>query len=295
MESKDCIVTIQKLLRGRNEEFENADFQRVRLLRHKDNRDVKIIDGKEYKNSLYDIYLHENSAFMMYQSEQLVKRFQNVDYIVSFIGEDGNDSRFIGVYKNCGIKQVLSDYNGEAHARYNFQEITGFELLKERVVIEWKSPISWLQHYKNEMNVVRIDRGLMENNIPVFTRFEDVVLNYSQLKMIFQLNNQEWKSKLESCNCIYLILDKHTGKQYVGSTYNNKGIWGRWAEYAETGHGNDVSLMALLSDDVKYAERNFQWCILETMPLKILPEQAVDRESLYKRKLGSREFGYNNN
>ena len=26
--------------------------------------------------------------------------------------------------------------------------------------------------------------------------------------------------------CIYLILDKLTGKQYVGSTYNTRGIWG---------------------------------------------------------------------
>ena len=55
------------------------------------------------------------------------------------------------------------------------------------------------------MNVVRIDRGLTENNIPVFTRFEDVVLNYSQLQYIFKTNNKEWKAKLESCNCIYLI------------------------------------------------------------------------------------------
>ena len=45
----------------------------------------------------------------------------------------------------------------------------------------------------------------------------------------------------------------------------------------------------------KYAEKYFQWCILETMPLKILPDQAIDRESLYKRKFGTRDFGHNNN
>lgn len=295
METRNFITTIQVLLKDRNEEFEMANPQRIRLLRHKDNRNIKIINGKEYKNSLYDIYLHENDVFMRYQGEQLVNRFKNVDYIVSFIGEEGKDSRFVGVYKNCGIKQMLPDHNGEAHALFDLQEVNGFEILKERVVIEWNNPISWLQHYKNEMHVVRIDRGLTENNIPVFTRFEDVILNYSQLQSIFKFNNQEWKAKLESCNCIYLILDKNTGKQYVGSTYNSKGIWGRWEEYANTGHGNDISLIELLADDAKYAEKYFQWCILETMPLKILPDQAIDRESLYKRKFGTRDFGYNNN
>ena len=108
------------------------------------------------------------------------------------------------------------------------------------------------------MPVIKIDRGLKENNIPVFSRFEDVVLNYTQLKMIFKKNNPEWKAKLESCNGIYLILDKATGKQYVGSTYNTKGIWGRWADYADTGHGGDKDLKPLIEKDAAYARKNFQ-------------------------------------
>lgn len=295
MEQKNCIATIQELLKGRNEEFENADPKRIRLIRHKDARKVKIIGGKEYRDSLYDIYLYENEAFMTYQSEQLVKRFKDVDYIVAFIGEESSASRFVGVYKNCGIIKMLEDYKGEAHARFDLRELDGFELLKERVIIDWKNPISWLQHYTNIMPVIRIDKGITENNLPVFTRFEDVMLNYDQLKMIIESNNQDWKSKLESCNCIYLILDKNTGKQYIGSTYNSTGIWKRWEEYAQTGHGGDTELKKLLDSDPNYAKKYFQWCILETLPLKILEEHAIDRESLYKRKFGTREHGYNNN
>lgn len=293
MERKDYITTIQELLKGRNEEFDKANVKRIRLIRHKDSRKEKIIDGKSHEGTLYDIYLHDNDAFMAYQSEQLVKRFKDVDYIVSFIGEEGSVSRFVGVYKNNGIIKMLPDYNGEAHAKYDIQEVLGFELLKERVVIDWNNPIQWLQHY-NEMPVIRIDRGLKENNIPIFVRYEDVVLNYVELQTIINSNNAEWKAKLESCNCIYLILDKSNGKQYVGSTYNARGIWGRWSEYAKTGHGNDVELKKILDTDSKYAEKNFQWCILETLPIKILPEQAIDRESLYKRKLGTRSCGHYN-
>ena len=294
MERKDYIATIQELLKGRNEEFDKADVERIRLIRHKDSRKEKIIGGKIYENSLYDIYLYENDAFMTYQSEQLVKKFKNVDYIVSFIGEESTSSRFVGVYKNNGILQMLPDYKGESLARFDIQEISGFELLKERVIIDWNNPVQWLQHY-NAMPVIRIDRGLMENNLPVFVRYEDVMLNYTQLKTIINSNNPEWKSRLESCNCIYLILDKSNGKQYVGSTYNTKGIWGRWSEYAKTGHGDDVELKKCIDSDPKYAEKNFQWCILETLPIKILPEQAIERESLYKRKLGTRMYGYSKN
>ena len=292
---KEIIISIQALLSGRNEEFDQADKRRVKLIRHKDNRTEKVIGDKTYKESLFDLYLNENSVFLDYQSEQLKKNFEKIDYIVAFIGEEGATSRFLGVYKNNGVIAELGLYNGDALAKFDFQELSGFELLKERIVIEWKSPVMWHQYYDNEMPVVRIDRGLSENNIPVFKSFEDVLLDYNQLKLIFETNNAEWKSKLESCNGIYLILDKKCGKQYVGSTYNRDGIWGRWKQYAETGHGGDKDLKPLLSDDSNYAAKYFQWCILETLPLKILDEHAIDRESLYKRKFGTREFGYNNN
>lgn len=292
---KDYIIMIQDLLAGRNTEFDNADKKRIRLIRHKDNRDEKIIDGKPYKNSMFDLYLNYRDTFLDYQSEQLVKRFENVDYIVSFIGEEGTYSRFAGVFKNNGIIRMLDDYNGEKLAKYDFTELTGYDVLKERVIIDWKNPISWLQNYVNQMPVIRIDRGLSENNIPVFTRFEDTILDYNQLKRIIDTNNPEWKSKLKSCNCVYLILDKYTGKQYVGSTYNKGGIWERWANYAQTGHGGDKKLKELIDKDNNYAKKYFQWCILETLPLTIISKQAIDRESLYKRKFGTLNFGYNNN
>ena len=292
---KDYIVMVQDLLNGRNEEFDNADKRRIRLIRHADNRKEKIINGKSYANSLYNLYLTERNVFLTYQSEQIAKDFKDVDYMVSFIGEEGTTSRFVGVFKNGGIVAPLGLYNGKELARFDFTEVDGFELLKERVIIDWNNPVNWRQNYQNQMPVIRIDRGLQENNIPVFTRFEDVMLDYSQLRRIIETNNMEWKSKLESCNAVYLILDKLTGKQYVGSTYNPKGIWGRWSAYAWTGHGDNKDIKQLIDNDETYAKKNFQWCILETLPLNILEKHAIDRESLYKQKFGTREFGYNNN
>jgi len=88
----------------------------------------------------------------------------------------------------------------------------------------------------------------------------------------------------------------------VGVTYKDmkpgikNGILGRWAEYAQTGHGNNKLLEALLTEKgMSYAEQNFQWTILETLPLNVTPKVAIDRESLYKKKFGTRENGYNEN
>ena len=95
---KEIITTIQALLSGRNGEFDQADKRRVKLIRHKDNRKEKVIGDKTYKESLFDLYLNENAVFLDYQSEQLKKNFEKIDYIVSFIGEEGVTSRFLGIY-----------------------------------------------------------------------------------------------------------------------------------------------------------------------------------------------------
>ena len=285
----NIIITIQELLKGRNDEFDKAT--KIKLVRHKENKAIINFLEETYKGSLYHMYRYDNSLFLKYQNHQLTENFNNVEYIVSFIGESGQESRFVGVFKNCGHETY-----DEKTSMFDFQEVEGFEILKERVIINWgESAISWHQWWKNDKEVIRIDKGISHDNVPPFIQYEDVVLNYEQLRKIIDTQNSEWKSKLEACNCIYLILDKNNGKHYIGSTYNKQGIWGRWSIYAETGHGNDVSLKELLDNDSLYAEKYFQWSILETLPLNVVDTVAIDRESLYKEKFGTRDFGYNNN
>ena len=286
------IITIQQLLTGRNSDFDKS--KKIKLVRHKDNRPVneRMVLGVHYEGSLYNLYRTEYSKFLDYQSEQYISNFGDVEYIVSFIGEEGTESRFIGVFKNNGVVRELGD-----HHVFDFTEVPGFEVLKERVIIDWgKNAISWHQWFNaNEKAVIRIDRGLLENDVPIFTSYNDVLLTYRQLKTIFDKQLIDWKNRLDCCNCIYLIQDTNNGKQYIGSTYGKEGIWGRWREYAETGHGNDVQLMEKLKEDRLYAEKYFQWTILEILPLQISDAFAIDRELLWKRKFWTHAFGYNSN
>lgn len=289
----DIITTIQELLKGRNSGFDES--KKIKLVRHQDNRkpEDRLILGERYEGSLLQLYRNRHNMFLDYQREQRHRNFDKVEYIVSFIGESNMEARFVGVFKNNGIEKELKDDS----CLYDFQEIDGFEILKERIIIDWgASALGWHQWmHENTKPVVKIDRGYSDGKIPLFTSYNDVILDYETLSLIFQKEDSEWKSKLEACNCVYLILDKATGKQYVGVTYNKDGIWGRWANYAQNGHGNDKDLMAIINKYPNYGKENFQWCILETLPLNVLQDFAIDRESLYKEKFGSRVFGYNNN
>ena len=293
------IISIQDLLKGRNRnaEFDAADEKRIKLVRHCDVVKEDSFIYNEYKESVYKLYRTDYNLFLKWQSEQADKNMMNVDYLVVFLGEEHCECRFIGVFKNYG--RISSSANGASI--YDIREVEGFEVLKDVVVIEWgKGTLSWRQNWSTTKEVKRIEEKNNRDGIPLFTRYEDVVLSLSQLRKV--VNDKEWQSKLESLNCVYLILNKANGKQYVGVTYKDvkqgrkNGILSRWTEYAQTAHGNNKLLKELLTKEgLNYAEQYFQWTILETLPLNVTSKEAIDRESLYKIKFGTREYGYNEN
>ena len=296
---KDYIISIQDLLKGwnRNSDFDNVNESRIKLVRHSSDVQPDSFIYNKYKGSVYKLYRTDYALFKEWQSEQSDSKMKNVDYLVVFLAEEGCECRFIGVYRNYGPKRAT----GNGVSEYAIEEVEGFEGLKDKVVIDWgKGTLSWMQNWQSTKNVRRIDQVNTGDDIPYFIRYEDVILSFSQLQKVVE--DKEWKSKLESLNCVYIILDKETGKQYVGVTYKDmkpgikNGILGRWTEYAKTGHGNNKLLVALLAEKgISYADQNFQWTILETLPLNVTPKVAIDRESLYKKKFGTREHGYNEN
>lgn len=296
---KNYIISIQDLLKGRNRnaEFDAADEKCIKLIRHSDVVNADSFIYKEYNGTIYKLYRTDYHLFQKWQSEQSDDKMKNVVYLVVFLAEEHCECRFVGVFRNYG--RLYSTGNGVSV--YDIREVEGFEVLKNIVVIEWgKGTLSWMQKWTTIKEVKRIEQTSDRDGMPLFTRYEDVVLSMAQLRKVVE--DKEWRSKLESLNCVYLILDKSNGKQYVGVTYKDinpgrkNGILSRWTEYAQTGHGNNKLLMELLAKEgTNYAEQNFQWTILETLPLNVIPKVAIDRESLYKEKFGTREYGYNEN
>jgi len=265
------MITIQELLFNRNLDKN----KKIKLVRHKDKR----VD-------LYEMYLNDRQAFLDYQSSQSKDVFKNVEYIISFIGEESVLSRFIGVYK---VNSVSKKENEEF--KYNLEEIEGFEDLKERVILKWENPISWHQWIKNEMEIVEIHPGL---HYQQFKDYSDFILSFQELKEIVDNEYSDWKKMLSATNCIYLIYDKKSNMQYVGSTYGADGIWGRWKNYVKNGNGGNKKLKQLTQNNSDYAN-NFEFTILMLLPKTITEEEAIKKENIYKKKLGTKVHGLNSN
>lgn len=258
---------------------------------------IKLVRHKDQGFDLYDLYKRNKQEFYTYQSQQGNNAFDGLDYIVSFIGEEGTLSRFIGVFKILSrneLPQKLRSLDGGQYKfEYGMEEVDGFEELRERVIIDWgKGALQWCQWIYNDKEVVQIHPGL---HYKQFTDYYDFILNFDELREILKNQYKDWKQMLTAVKGVYLISDTKTGKLYVGSAYNEDGIWGRWGAYVATnGHGNNKSLKELIQKDEDYA-RNFQFSLLMTISKSTTNAEIISKEQLYKRKLGTNAFGLNNN
>lgn len=299
---KKYIATIQEILAGRNYDFDMSKV--VKIIRHADTRKPKergIYIGNEpteenlFKGTLLELYRYDIDTFNEYQRAQRKGLFEKTDYLVVTMGESGTKARFIAVYKIRGYEQ--NPYV-EGEILLALEEVEEFKPLSGRILIDWgKSTVSWYQDFRKQIKpVVRIDEGFEnENGVPRFISYADTILSFDEMKAIFSHEDDEWKNKLQAVNGIYLIQDMLNGKQYVGSTYGNKGIWGRWQAYFLTeGHGGNKGLEEKIAEQHDYA-KHFQWVILETLSLQMTEKEVIDCENLYKRKFLTREFGYNKN
>lgn len=239
-----------------------------------------------------------------YQRYQKRSFFGKCDFIVSFIGDGSSHARLYGVFEIVGegpvgvIPKKLVKLGHPAkmpddHRRYDLRAVSGFADLKNRLVIDWgKSALAWHQ-WASKKEVVQI---LPAGYIRPFPGYLDFVLTFDELRELVAhpKANREWKTLLSNVAGVYLIVDSKTGQQYVGSAYGKEGVWGRWSEYARTGHGGNVRLVELLERNPDCA-RNFRYTLLRTLPRSLTSKEVIRYETLYKEKLGTRAFGLNSN
>ncbi|HOC94099.1 MAG TPA: GIY-YIG nuclease family protein [bacterium] len=267
---------------------------RIKMLRHQ-------VSGHD----LHDIYKQNRSHFEVYQSTQGKTRL-NCNYIVSFIGLPHGHAVFIGVYKIEGAKPMSEakpplNYPyikliERARTWYDMVRCDGYEDLIDRVVIDWgQSERSWHQWLKPDKpkEIVEI---LPAGFVKYFPGFLEISLDYADLKTMIRnpVANREWHILLKSVAGVYLIVDRKTGKQYVGAAYGADGILGRWRSYAETGHGGNKQLIEKVNSSDDYPD-SFTFSILHTLPKSSTKDEALEWERLFKNKLGMRAFGLNTN
>ena len=132
-------------------------------------------------------------------------------------------------------------------------------------------------------------------SITDFMGFDQVNIDYETLQVIVRDHIPSWKSALSNVKGVYLIADKSTGKQYVGSAYGDECIWQRWSAYARDGHGGNLELKELLKANGANYKYNFKYSILEVCNMNLGNEYIIGRETYWKEVLQTREFGLNRN
>jgi len=256
--------------------------------------DYKIHCATDNKQSGWrplDAYYTGN--FELGQSQQSQKNFE-CEHVLSLINL-GNSKRwlFVGVYRVGGVREVKQkQWSGFV---YSLKPLAGLEHLAGRAIIGFAKSFrnSYLvgRNYEDQLIVTAIREERM--TIADFPGFNSVRLSFEMLKSIMRQDNPSWRAALANVAGIYVITDRATGKQYVGSAYGGVGLWQRWSAYAKLGHGGNKELRALLQREGGDYANKFQFSLVEVCDINASPDYIFSRESHWKDVLMTREFGLN--
>lgn len=247
------------------------------------------ISSRNENNPLHAFFRGE---FKQWQEWQTKKNFER-PYILSFINYQSTNWLYAGVYKSKSSIYFEED----SHYEYNTELTDIRKDLIGRLVISFdknfRASYLLLENHFDEFYISELMKERL--TIQPFPGFENVNLDYVTLKTIVTNEDLSWKTALKNIKGVYLITDKSNGKLYVGSVYGKEAFWTRWSEYVYSGHGNNVELKQLLSENGESHLENFNFSILEIRSSITDDLEIQQREAYWKKVLLTRQFGYNKN
>lgn len=233
----------------------------------------------------------ESGRFQKWQEWQTKNNFTK-PYILSLIYYKPSVWIFAGIYEVHSKIKV-----SENHYDFNTSLSPISEKLIGRLLIFYDKKFrNSYPHAKTIIADLKFHSIIPESRgIRVFPGIRNINITYSDLKSIITNNNEEWKAGLSGLKAIYLITDTNSGKMYVGSATGNQNVWDRWKSYSISGHGGNKLLKELLEFKGKDYVNYFKFSILEVFGDESSGLDVVRKENLWKEKLLTRAFGYNDN
>jgi hypothetical protein len=272
----------------------NLDARNVYLVRHKDTRIAKGL-LRSRGSSPYNLWLTQKEKFECYQRLQCEDCFRKRNWIAAFVVTPEDETLFAGMYRKGGIGKLPDELRecpvsgkpvgNETHLYYDLAQD---DLLSEwigRLTIDWGGGFrSWIQNADSkesgDKKILEIRKDFQEPPFPGYREFHRDIAGIERIW-------PSWRSQLKNCKGIYLLTCKDTGKQYVGKADGEDGFWGRFCQYAETGHGGNEGMKP-------HQTSGYVVTILEALVTPALGD--IDRlEVIWKEKLGSRIWGLNKN
>ena len=253
------------------------------------------------------------NAYQQTQRPMVEKRLTQAAYLVSCIGIRGKpkEALFVGVYRVNGNKPLSVEKLLKTPANQTLQELGGKEFfgaasdtvlwfnleLLENTYQEWKGklilgwpppPIAWAQWLDPEKRNKFPIKAILEESIldKTMPPWNELILTWHELKNLPTL----WINRLSQWRAIYFILDAADGKGYVGSTYGEKNLYGRWENYADSGDAGNKLLRKPRKPD------KFRFSILQRVSPDMEPKDIINLEGNWKDRLHTRiPFGLNIN
>lgn len=212
-------------------------------------------------------------------------------YILSLIFIKENEWLFAGFYKVLDCKDIDDHYELAT-------EICDVQTpLVGRLIINFNKSFraSYLraENHIDNMSILEVKRN--EYRFHRFPGYTNVCISNESLKYIIQEEEPSWKTALSLHKGIYIITDTFNGKNYIGKADGENAIWQRWTTYANNGHGGNIGLKAILSQNGEDYVSNFQYSILEVVSLDASDDLINERESFWKDVFCTRTHGYNEN
>ena len=244
-----------------------------------------------------------------YQSFQSKPAFKKSKFIASFLGSEKNSAIFYGLFKVTEIldKDNLPKYSYELEKYCTKQNpskdfylkllrVKEYDKFKGRIVINWATPRGWYSTFGNgkSKEVIKL---LPKNFVKDFPGLMNVKISFLELKKIIKNpdSHSEWHNSLTKLQAVYLILDISSGLQYIGTTFGENGLWQRWESYIlGDGTGGNIELINLKAQKQNFFE-SFQFSILEVLSKTADKKYCIQKEAVWKNKLGSRAHGLNKN
>lgn len=263
------------------------DPANVRLVRHRDPTHNRII---------YDDALGRHPRFEQYQSGQgnprVIALLRSAEVLAAFVVDPRGHTIFVGLWRIRGLSEGYTPdpYRApdpapeDTSVVFDLPRMTELDEYSGRVIVDWGGgERAWVQYaHRQDKRILEIRRTAVEEPFPGFARFGCRLHEVDGLPAA-------WQELLRATRGVYLLVQRATGMQYVGSATGAEGFLGRWLGYAN-GHGGNVRMREL-----SHAAEDYDVSILETAGSGADLDQIYALETLWKVKLGSRVQGLNRN
>lgn len=219
-------------------------------------------------------------------------------FLLFFLGKTSTKSILKGAYK-VGTFTPKEEYGGallnDSKGYLKLDDLDELDELINRLEINYEHKQGWSRTSFDEIVVSALYPEEKARTVKEFNGLENIYLSYEELKEIVDNSYLDYVLPLKSISAIYMIIDKSSGKQYIGSAYGKDGLYGRWTSYVYTeGTGNNIMLEEFKEKDEQHY-KNYYFHILRVLPQSMSVDEVIQQENKYKTMYLTRIYGLNKN